>query len=69
MIFNLRETCFNLKEIQRVTLITSAEVTPSFERFIEVLLDKKVMLELWVKVKKNWTDDQEAMNTIGYDLG
>lgn len=36
---------------------------------LEVLLDKKVMLKLWVKVKKNWTDDQEAMNSVGYKLG
>ena len=33
---------------------------------LEKMLDSKVMLRLWVKVKKDWTNDQGAMNSMGY---
>ena len=36
-------------------------------RDIEVLLDCKVMLHLWVKVRKGWTNDPRAMSRLGYD--
>jgi len=35
---------------------------------LESILEKKIMLKLWVKVKKDWTNDQEAMIAMGYDL-
>ncbi len=34
---------------------------------IEVLLDQQVMLHLWVKVRKGWTDDEQLMRRLGYD--
>jgi len=34
---------------------------------IEKLVDKKVFLQLWVKVKENWTDDQKSLKTFGYE--
>lgn len=34
---------------------------------IEALLDTKVMLNLWVKVKAGWSDDERALKTLGYD--
>jgi len=34
---------------------------------IEILLDRKVMLRLWVKVKANWTDDERSLSHLGYD--
>jgi|TARA_B100000315_G_scaffold258937_1_gene312848 GTP-binding protein Era len=34
---------------------------------IEQLLDARVMLNLWVKVRSNWTDDAAAMRRFGYD--
>ncbi|MEX1058234.1 MAG: GTPase Era [Natronospirillum sp.] len=33
---------------------------------LEVLLDSKVMLNLWVKVKAGWSDDERALRSLGY---
>ena len=33
---------------------------------IETLLEKRVFLELWVSVEKNWTRDPRALNGLGY---
>jgi GTP-binding protein Era len=33
---------------------------------IEKLVDQKVFLRLWVKVKSDWTDDERSLNTLGY---
>lgn len=34
---------------------------------IEELLQNKVMLTLWVKVKSGWSDDERALRSLGYD--
>lgn len=34
---------------------------------IEKLLQNKVMLKLWVKVKSGWSDDERALRSLGYD--
>jgi len=34
---------------------------------VERLLDAKVHLELWVKVKSGWSDDQSHLKSYGYD--
>ncbi|WP_338294859.1 GTPase Era [Planctobacterium marinum] len=34
---------------------------------MENLFDTKVFLELWVKVKSNWSDDDRALRSLGYD--
>jgi GTP-binding protein Era len=34
---------------------------------MEKLLDTKVMLNLWVKVKSGWSDDTRALRSLGYD--
>jgi len=36
-------------------------------RSIESLLDQKVMLRLWAKVKTGWSDDERALKSLGYD--
>jgi GTP-binding protein Era len=33
---------------------------------MEAFLEKKVFLELWVSVEKNWTQDPPALNRLGY---
>lgn len=33
---------------------------------IERLLDTKVMLKLWVKVRSGWADDERALRSLGY---
>ncbi len=33
---------------------------------IQRLLEKKVMLRLWVKVKENWRDDERSLMSLGY---
>lgn len=34
---------------------------------MENLLDCKVMLKLWVKVKSGWSDDERALRSLGFD--
>ena len=34
---------------------------------LERLLDQKVMLRLWVKVRAGWSDDERALKSLGYD--
>jgi GTP-binding protein Era len=33
---------------------------------IERAFDSKVMLNLWVKVKSGWADDERALQSLGY---
>ena len=34
---------------------------------IERLIDQKVYLELWVKVKKGWADNERALQNLGFN--
>ena len=33
---------------------------------MEQLFGKKIMLTLWVKVKRGWSDDERALTSLGY---
>ena len=35
---------------------------------LEKRLERKVFLQLWVKVKSGWADDDRALRSLGYDL-
>ena len=35
---------------------------------LEELLDSKIMLKTWVKVKSGWSDNESALPSMGYDL-
>jgi GTP-binding protein Era len=34
---------------------------------IEALLDTRVFLELWVKVKRGWRDNKHMLRELGYE--
>lgn len=34
---------------------------------LETLFDNKVYLQLWVRVKEGWADDERALRSLGYD--
>jgi GTP-binding protein Era len=34
---------------------------------LEAFLEQKVFLELFVKVKENWRDDDSALRQLGYN--
>lgn len=42
------------------------EVGAEARRELEKLFDSKVHLELWVKVKEGWADDERALRSLGY---
>jgi len=42
------------------------QVGASAREELEQLMGKKVMLELWVRVKSGWSDDERALQSLGY---
>ena len=42
------------------------EVGTEARKDIEALLDGKVNLKLWVKIKEGWSDDERALRSLGY---
>jgi GTP-binding protein Era len=42
------------------------EVGRQARQDLERLLDRKVFLETWVKVREGWSDDERALQSLGY---
>ncbi len=42
------------------------EVGTEARKDIEALIDARVNLKLWVKVKEGWADDERALHSLGY---
>ena len=67
----LRGTIFVERDSQKGILIgeggqTLKRIGERSRRDLEALLKKKVFLELWVKVLRNWRRDPEALRRLGY---
>jgi len=43
------------------------EVGSRARKSMEVLFDNKVFLQLWVRVKEGWADDERALRSLGYE--
>ena len=43
------------------------EIGQAARKDIEHMVDKKVYLQLWVKVKQGWSDDARVLKQLGYD--
>lgn len=43
------------------------DVGAQARRDMENLFSRKVFLELWVKVREGWSDDERALRSLGYD--
>ena len=42
------------------------QIGSSAREDMETSFDSKVMLNLWVKVKSGWADDERALQSLGY---
>lgn len=67
----IRATLYVEKESQKPILIGSAgqmlkRIGSSARKELEPLLERKVYLELWVKVEKNWSRDRKSLKKMGY---
>ncbi len=65
-------TAFVEREGQKIILVGKngeriKRIGSDARRDIEPMLDRPVMLRLWVKVKSGWSDDDRALKTLGYD--
>ena len=45
------------------------EVASKARRSMEDLLGGKVHLEVWVKTRRGWTDDERTLQRLGFDMG
>ncbi len=72
-ILNIDATIFVEKNSQKGIVIGAQgkklkAIGTTARKELEKMLDIKVMLRLWVKVKKDWTNDNHALNLMGYKV-
>jgi len=70
---HIRATIIIEKESQKGIIIGKGgsairRIGKNARKKIEQLIDKKVFLDLFVSVKKGWTNDKEFLDDIGYKL-
>lgn len=66
-------TVYVEKETQKMILLGKGgqmlkQIGQAARQEIEALLGKRVYLDLWVKVRKNWRKDRQALRWLGYDI-
>jgi GTP-binding protein Era len=71
-LMEINATIFVEKESQKGIVIGKKgsmlqKVGSAARHEIESQLDRKVYLQLWVKVKKSWTDREGLLRQMGYD--
>lgn len=71
-VIHIDTTIFVEKEGQKRILIGKSgeklkRVGTDARKDMEIVLDSKVMLNTWVKVKSGWSDDERAIKSLGYD--
>lgn len=71
-VVHIDATAFIERETQKAIIIGKdgaklKRIGIDARRDIEELLGRKVMLNLWVKVKSGWSDDERALKSLGYD--
>lgn len=69
---HINATIFVEREGQKTILIGSdgrrlKQVGSDARRDLERMLDQKVMLKTWVKVKSGWSNSERALKSLGYD--
>ncbi|HWP95521.1 MAG TPA: GTPase Era [Syntrophomonadaceae bacterium] len=67
----LRATIYTERESQKAIIIGKGgsmlkSIGEQSRQTIELLLGKSVYLDLWVKVKKNWRDNEGNLRQLGY---
>ncbi|MEF9951681.1 MAG: GTPase Era [Clostridium sp.] len=70
-IYNINATIYCEKDSHKSIIIGKSgsmikQIGEKSRRDIERLVDSKVFLELWVKVKKDWRDSVATLKTLGY---
>lgn len=70
-IIRISATIFVERESQKGILIGKGggmlkQIGQSARKDIEQYLDSKIFLELWVKVNKDWPDNEKSLNEFGY---
>ncbi len=71
-VIHIEATIYVEKEGQKRILIGQGgerlkRVGSDARKDIELVLDSRVMLNTWVKVKASWSDDDRALKSLGYD--
>ena len=67
----IRATIFVERDSQKKILIGKGgqklkAIGEAARKEVETFLDKRVFLELWVQVEKDWTQDARALDRLGY---